>query len=134
MNASPHDNDDTGVLPTDRNPTNWPIRAGAVPLPRRSTHFQEREIGPVLDEALSGFGHPTDHQVLTGPSGVGKTRLAAHHARSLLGERGGNLLVWADASDREGVVFAYAHAARRLLSHCPEDPELAAGRFLDRLR
>ncbi|MFB8769272.1 tetratricopeptide repeat protein [Nocardiopsis alba] len=134
LNASPHDNDDTGVLPTDRNPTNWPIRAGAVPLPRRSTHFQEREIGPVLDEALSGFGHPTDHQVLTGPSGVGKTRLAAHHARSLLGERGGNLLVWADASDREGVVFAYAHAARRLLSHCPEDPELAAGRFLDRLR
>lgn len=95
-------------------------KGGPVPVPELVAHFHRRKHRPPLDE----------DQVLTGPAGVGKTQLAAHHARALMADRPDTLVVWADATDREGVVFAYAHAARRVLDRCPHDPELAAGRFL----
>ncbi|WP_374223971.1 tetratricopeptide repeat protein [Nocardiopsis sp. MG754419] len=93
---------------------------GPVPIPEPVAHFQPREHHPPLDE----------EQVLTGSAGTGKTQAAAHHARALLSAAPDALVVWADATSRDGVVFAYAHAARRLLDRCPDDPELAAGRFL----
>lgn len=104
----------------------WPLapghsdKGGPVPVPEPVAHFHRRELPPPLVE----------DQVLTGPAGVGKTQLAAHHARALVADHPDTLVVWADATDREGVVFAYSHAARRVLDHCPDDPELAAGRFL----
>lgn len=117
---------------TSRNPVNWPIRVGLVPEP--TAYPQRRSLSDVLDEALSGFGAPTAHQVLSGESGVGKTQLAAHHTRFLRDHPVPNqrpeVLLWADAATRDGVVFAYAQAARRLFARVPDDPELAAGQFL----
>ncbi|WP_460769773.1 tetratricopeptide repeat protein [Nocardiopsis nanhaiensis] len=117
---------------TGRNPVNWPVVVGLVPEP--AAHFQRREISGALDEALAAFGAPAAHQVLSGESGVGKTQLAARHtallrARPSPGQRP-EVLVWADAATRDGVVFAYAQAARRLFASVPNDPELAAGQFL----
>ena len=117
---------------TSRNPVNWPIRVGLIPEP--AAHLRQRALSGVLDEALSAFGHPAAHQVLSGESGVGKTQLAAHHARFLRAHPVPNqrpeVLLWADAATREGVIFAYAQAARQLFARVPGDPELAAGQFL----
>ncbi|WP_152514209.1 tetratricopeptide repeat protein [Nocardiopsis valliformis] len=117
---------------TSRNPVNWPIRVGLIPEP--AAHQRQRALSGALDEALNAFGHPAAHQVLSGESGVGKTQLAAHHARFLRAHPVPNqrpeVLLWADAATREGVVFAYAQAARQLFARVPGDPELAAGQFL----
>ncbi|WP_063825769.1 tetratricopeptide repeat protein [Nocardiopsis ganjiahuensis] len=117
---------------TSRNPVSWPVRVGMFPEP--VAYLRRRALSDVLDEALSGFGSPAAHQVLSGESGVGKTQLAAHHARSLREHRVPNqrpdVLLWADAATRDGVVFAYAQAARQLFARVPDDPELAAGQFL----
>ncbi|MGW5879254.1 tetratricopeptide repeat protein [Nocardiopsis terrae] len=117
---------------TSRNPVNWPIRVGLVPEP--AAHLRRRSLSDVLDAALSCFGAPAAHQVLSGASGVGKTQLAAQHTRSLREhpdpDQRPEVLVWADAATREGVVFAYAQAARQLFARVSDDAELAAGQFL----
>ncbi len=117
---------------TSRNPVNWPISVGLVPEP--AEHHRRRALSDTLEEALGGFGFPAAHQVLSGGSGVGKSQLAAHHARFLSGHPVPNqrpeVLLWADATTRDGVVFAYAQAARQLFARVPDDPELAAGQFL----
>ncbi|GAA1082248.1 hypothetical protein [Nocardiopsis metallicus] len=92
---------------TSRNPVNWPIRVGLIPEP--AAHLRQRTLSDVLDEALSAFGNPAAHQVLSGESGVGKTQLAAHHARFLRAHPVPNqrpeVLLWADASTREAGLF-----------------------------
>lgn len=117
---------------TSRNPVNWPISVGLVPEP--ADHHRRRALSDTLDTTLGGFGSPAPHQVLAGASGVGKTQLAAHHARALSGHpvpsQRPEVLLWADAATRDGVVFAYAQAARQLFARVPDDPELAAGQFL----
>jgi hypothetical protein len=62
--------------------------------------------------------------------GVGKTQLAARHARG--GWRGGrlDLLVWVTAGSRQAVVDAFAEAAQTVLGTDRDDPERAAAAFL----
>ncbi|MEU3016611.1 tetratricopeptide repeat protein [Nocardiopsis sp. NPDC007018] len=111
---------------------NWPISVGLVPEP--AEHLRRRALSDPLDAVLGGFGTPSPHQVLCGASGVGKTQLAAHHTRALrdhpVPHQRPEVVLWADAATRDGVVFAYAQAARRLFAHVPDDAELAAGQFL----
>jgi hypothetical protein len=71
--------------------------------------------------------------ILTGPSGVGKTQLAAACARDRW-RAGLDLLVWADASRRDGLLSAYACAAARVqapgVTGAAADLESDAGAFL----
>ncbi|MEV6118852.1 tetratricopeptide repeat protein [Streptomyces sp. NPDC052109] len=65
-----------------------------------------------------------------GGPGVGKTQLAADHARTAW-ERGElDLLVWISAGTRAAVVAGYAQAAVEVLAADPGDPEQAARAFL----
>ncbi|NYH51310.1 tetratricopeptide (TPR) repeat protein [Nocardiopsis arvandica] len=110
----------------------WPIRIGAIP--EQVAHYQHRAIADQLDNALSSFGTVVLHQVLSGTGGVGKTQIAAHHARALarITDPGTkvDVLVWANATSREQITFAYAQAARQLFATTPDDPAQAAELFL----
>lgn len=110
----------------------WPIRIGAIP--EEAAHFQHRAIADQLEEALNNFGTVVLRQVLSGTGGVGKTQLAAHHARALARitdpDKRVDLLIWVNASTRDQIIFAYAQAARNLFAVIPDDPEQAAQVFL----
>ncbi|MFJ4412290.1 NB-ARC domain-containing protein [Streptomyces sp. NPDC088910] len=69
-------------------------------------------------------------QVLTGMGGVGKTQLAARHARDAWRSGRLDLLVWVTATSRQAVVDGLAEAAQTLLGADREDPERAARAFL----
>lgn len=69
-------------------------------------------------------------QVLTGMGGVGKTQLAARHARDAWRSGRLDLLVWVTAAGRQGVVDAFAEAAATVLHAERDDPERAARAFL----
>ncbi|MEU3213296.1 tetratricopeptide repeat protein [Nocardiopsis alba] len=103
-------------------------------IPEQAAHYQHRSISDQLDEALHGFGTVVLRQVLSGTGGVGKTQLAAHYARTLRDltdpDERVDLLVWANASTRDQITFAYAQAAQQLFTPVPDDPEHAAQRFL----
>uniref|UniRef100_UPI000382B730 tetratricopeptide repeat protein n=1 Tax=Nocardiopsis alba TaxID=53437 RepID=UPI000382B730 len=103
-------------------------------IPEQAAHYQHRSISDQLDEALRGFGTVVLRQVLSGTGGVGKTQLAAHYARTLRDltdpDERVDLLVWANASTRDQITFAYAQAAQQLFTTVPDDPEHAAQRFL----
>ncbi|MFC7980090.1 tetratricopeptide repeat protein [Streptomyces cinereoruber] len=69
--------------------------------------------------------------VLSGLGGVGKTQIAVHHARIQLADGRADVVVWATATDRSGILSAYAQAARTLaLSGVGEDDEQNAALFL----
>ncbi|QUX26901.1 tetratricopeptide repeat protein [Nocardiopsis akebiae] len=110
----------------------WPIRVGAIP--EQAGHYQHRAIAKHLDNALNSFGAVVLRQVLSGTGGVGKTQLAAHHARTLAritdSRARVDVLVWANAASREQITFAYAQAAQQLFTTVPENPEDAARLFL----
>ncbi|SIO90186.1 FxSxx-COOH system tetratricopeptide repeat protein [Nocardiopsis sp. JB363] len=110
----------------------WPVRVGAIP--EQAGHYQHRAIADHLGTALSSFGTVVLRQVLSGTGGVGKTQLAARHARALArvtdSESRVDVLVWANAASREQITFAYAQAAQQLFTAVPENPEDAAQLFL----
>ncbi|MGW7529282.1 tetratricopeptide repeat protein [Streptomyces sp. NPDC054783] len=68
--------------------------------------------------------------VLAGMGGVGKTQLAAAHARSAWSKGDLDVLVWVTASSRSSVVAGYAQAAATLLAADANDAEGAAREFL----
>ncbi|OLT24906.1 hypothetical protein BJF83_23540 [Nocardiopsis sp. CNR-923] len=106
----------------------WPVRTGAVP--EAAAHYQHRTVADRLDRDLHNFGTVILRQVLSGTGGVGKTQLAAHHARTLRAitdpHHRVDLLIWANAATRTGITTAYAHAARQLYTTVPDDAEDAA--------
>ncbi|MFB7177332.1 tetratricopeptide repeat protein [Streptomyces sp. NPDC056257] len=62
--------------------------------------------------------------------GVGKTQLAADHARHAWENGEVDLLVWVTAASRQAVIDAYAQAAADILHADPTHPERAATAFL----
>lgn len=106
--------------------TSWPHQVGVIP--RRASAFQERAEARRLQEAEAGTGSTA--QVLAGMGGVGKTQLAAAHARCAWGNGEIDLLLWVAAASRQAVIDAYAQAAVEILRADPADPERAAAAFL----
>ncbi|MGA5210638.1 hypothetical protein ACPCSB_13075 [Streptomyces pseudogriseolus] len=111
-----------------RPPVTWPHQVGV--LPRQAEFFQDRATAKLLEQTADSGGTVVLGQVLAGLGGVGKTQLAAHHARTLLQAGQLDLLVWINAATRDAVVTGYAQAAVEILGADPADPEPAADAFL----
>ena len=110
-------------------------------LPLAADCFQEREVSRRLESALAagqaavltGSTHRSGGSgVLSGMGGVGKTQLAAAHARRALASRTAAVVVWVTASSRQAIIDAYAQAATTLgLPGCAgTDPSADASHFL----
>ncbi|QUX26976.1 tetratricopeptide repeat protein [Nocardiopsis akebiae] len=110
----------------------WPVRVGVIPEP--APHYRHRAAAGHLDTALNRLGTAVPHQVLSGTGGVGKTQMAAQYARALAHttdpDSRVDVLVWANATSREQITYAYAQAARHLYATVPDDSEDAAELFL----
>ncbi|MEU8326264.1 tetratricopeptide repeat protein [Nonomuraea sp. NPDC048881] len=105
------------------------VRVGVIPQP--ADCFQDRQVAEDVEAAAGEGGTGAPVQVLAGTGGVGKTQLAAAHARRAW-RQGVQVLVWVEAATRDGIVSAYARAAARL--GLPpaglDDPDQAAREFL----
>ncbi|MFJ8936456.1 tetratricopeptide repeat protein, partial [Streptomyces sp. NPDC102365] len=99
-------------------------------FPPRARSFQERAEADRLRTAVDGGGTAVLGQVLTGLGGVGKTQLAADHARHAWDAGEIDVLVWVTASSRTAIVTAYAQAGAELLGTDPGDPDQASSMFL----
>ncbi|MFD7027256.1 tetratricopeptide repeat protein [Streptomyces sp. NPDC059917] len=84
--------------------------------------------------AVDGGGTAVLGQVLTGLGGVGKTQLAADHARRAWEAGQIEILVWVVASSRAAIIAAYVQAAAEICGTDAADPEEAAAIFLAWLR
>ncbi|MGW6689564.1 tetratricopeptide repeat protein [Streptomyces sp. NPDC054961] len=90
----------------------WPVEVG--PVPNLASSFQPRSgLRERIDAARARGGPAALTQVLRGGGGVGKTQLAAAFATDAL-KGGADLVVWATATEPQGVVTQYAQAAVRL--------------------
>jgi tetratricopeptide (TPR) repeat protein len=114
----------------------WPVWSGSPPA--ISDFFNPRpETGYGLDAGLSDLVHRTagDQQALTvlvGPSGYGKTHLAAAVLQVAARTGRTDLQVWINASSPSAVVLGYARAASDVgLADRSLAPDTAATRFLD---
>ncbi|MFJ8273778.1 tetratricopeptide repeat protein [Streptomyces sp. NPDC094154] len=107
-------------------------------IPPRAQWFQDRAEMTRLDGLLAGGGTVVVESaqpapaggVLAGMGGVGKTQLAAAHARSAWSKGDLDVLVWVTASSRSAVVAGYAQAAAELLAADANDAERSAREFL----
>jgi tetratricopeptide (TPR) repeat protein len=114
----------------------WPVWSGSPPA--ISDFFNPRpETGHGLDAGISDLVHRNagDQQALTvlvGPSGYGKTHLAAAVLRVAARTGRTDLQVWINASSPSAVVMGYARAAADIgLTDGGLEPDAAAARFLD---
>ncbi|MFE4968052.1 tetratricopeptide repeat protein [Streptomyces sp. NPDC056660] len=108
--------------------TTWPHQVGV--LPRQADYFQDRASVQHLQQAVVQGGTTAPCHVLAGMGGVGKTQLAAYHARQMWAGNTIDLLVWISAGTRAAVISAYAQAAGEILGADPTKPEDAARVFL----
>ncbi|MEU0632267.1 tetratricopeptide repeat protein [Streptomyces sp. NPDC005989] len=115
-------------LTAPRERASWPHQVGVIPP--RAQSFQHRPEAEQLRAAVDGGGTAVLCQVLTGTGGVGKTQLAADHARATWESGGVDVLVWITASTRPAIVAGYAQAVTEVLGADPQDPEQAAKTFL----
>ncbi|MFF0507412.1 tetratricopeptide repeat protein [Streptomyces fimicarius] len=111
-----------------RTPAAWPHQVGV--LPPAALSYQHRAEVDQLRTTLDGGGTATLSQVLTGTGGVGKTQLAADHARTALSSGAVDILVWISANSRSAVTAGYAQAGMEILAADSSDPEQAARTFL----
>jgi len=117
------------TLPAVRPVEDRQVRVGVVP--QAADRFQEREEAAVLREAAERDGTVVLTQVLEGMGGVGKTQLAAAHARWAWDE-GAKLVMWVSVLSRAEVVRAYHDAAQALAlpGFNRDNPERSAQEFL----
>ncbi|MEU3743256.1 tetratricopeptide repeat protein [Streptomyces sp. NPDC032198] len=106
----------------------WPYLVGRIP--RQADCFQNRGAVGSLGAAVAEGGTAVLCQVLAGTGGVGKTQLAAHHARTAWQAGRVDLLVWVTAATREAIITSYATAGTIVLGADPDRPEQAAEEFL----
>jgi tetratricopeptide (TPR) repeat protein len=106
-------------------PVSWPVRVGAVPA--LADCYQDRDEASSLFEAVTAGDPPVTMHVLSGLGGVGKTQLAAAHARA---RSDVDLLVWMLATSRDAILSGYAQAAAQLGHELAGDTEAAARWFL----
>ncbi|MFI9243951.1 tetratricopeptide repeat protein [Streptomyces sp. NPDC053086] len=118
-----------------RSPAPWPHQVGTIPP--TAGFFQHRSEAAGLHNELprdqATFSAELDGahgQVLTGMGGVGKTQLAAHHARTVWQTGQVDVLVWITASTSSAVVTGYTQAAVELLGADPAYPDSAVRAFL----
>jgi hypothetical protein len=106
------------------------VREGAIP--ELADCYQARTEAAQLIEAIAAGGTAAVTHVLSGLGGVGKSQLAAALARKHADTV--DVLLWADAGTRSGILTAYQNLAHRL--DCPhrDDPEQAASWLLARLQ
>ncbi len=117
----------------------WPVRSGRLPV---ITDFlcPRPETGYGLDAGTAGLPRGTGAgqpgmTVLAGPSGYGKTHLAAALLVGAARSATSDLQVWVNGSSPSAVVTGYAQAAADLgLAHGGIQPEAAASMFLGWLR
>jgi len=122
----------SGSLPA----VSWPVWSGSPPA--ITDFFSPRpETGYGLDAGLGDIVQrsPGEQQALTvlvGPSGYGKTHLAAAVLRAATRLGRTDLQVWVNASSPSAVVMGYARAAEDIgLTDRGVLPDAAAARFLD---
>ncbi|HXP18191.1 MAG TPA: FxSxx-COOH system tetratricopeptide repeat protein [Streptosporangiaceae bacterium] len=116
----------------------WPICSGRVPSladlfsPRPETGYGIETFSGAGDLGQwVGSGKPA-MTVLVGPSGYGKTYLAAAVVHGLSRSPASDLQVWVNASSRTAVLAGYAQAAADIgLADRGASPEGAAARFLE---
>ncbi|MFG1808083.1 tetratricopeptide repeat protein [Streptomyces sp. NPDC049040] len=105
-------------------------------IPPRAGSFQDRSERARLGRDLTDTGGAAPAQpsgsdrVLVGMGGVGKTQLAADHARTAWTDGELDLLVWITASSRAAVIAGLARAGTDLLGTDAGDPDAAAAAFL----
>ncbi|MFD6291170.1 tetratricopeptide repeat protein [Streptomyces sp. NPDC060205] len=107
-----------------RMPVPFPHQVGLVP--GTADCFQDRAALHTLGRATADGGTA----VLVGMGGVGKTQLAARHARTCWESGELDLLMWVTATTREAVMTAYSSAAAALLGADPGDSDRAVSGFL----
>ncbi|MFE9566067.1 tetratricopeptide repeat protein [Streptomyces sp. NPDC006487] len=100
-------------------------------VPSAADCFQDRGSATQLRGAIATVGTAVLSQVLAGTGGVGKTQLAANHARAMWTAGDLEVLVWVSAASRASIVSSYAEAAFQLgLAAEQGDVGRAAERFL----
>ncbi|WP_229870186.1 FxSxx-COOH system tetratricopeptide repeat protein [Streptomyces phaeofaciens] len=109
-------------------------------IPPRAGCFQDRvEAVRLREELMTGANGQADAlagqdavrgRVLVGMGGVGKTQLAADHARRAWRSGELDVLVWITATSASAITSGYAQAAAEILGTDPADPGTAAASFL----
>ena len=103
-------------------------RAGALPAPPNRTIGRARELGKIAEQLRAGRGRVL---TLTGPGGVGKTRLALDAARAVQADfADGAWFVPLAAIERSRDVAGAIVSALNIVAVTGESPEEALERFL----
>src|SRR6266487_2775260 len=105
----------------------WPVWVGVAPP--EADCYQVRGVTRRLAAATTG-GTAVLVQVLSGLGGVGKSQLAAAHARQLWQAGELDLMVWVPGASRSAIVAGYAHAQTTVTGMDDPDAEQAASRLL----
>ena len=104
-------------------------------LPPRADGFQVRNeltaVAAAADAGAAAVLMGSGSQVLSGLGGVGKTQLAAEHARTLWDREEIDVLVWVEAMTREAIVAGYARAAAKVTGVATDDAQQASAEWLD---
>ncbi|HEX8864314.1 MAG TPA: tetratricopeptide repeat-containing protein [Lentzea sp.] len=112
-----------------------PLRRIFGTMPPRAGAFQARQAAVELSGAtidggttvLTGVGS----RVVSGLGGVGKTQLAADHARTLWSRDQLDVLMWVGATSRDAILSAFGRAATAIDGIHAQDAEQAANRWLE---